>query len=109
MRIRMRSSDTPLLILFRHGGISLSGPQKLAIENEIREASYSFHKLLQLVSYQFIKEKLGFESVKLLVEFWRQKAYESLASVNIAQSRRNPFITQQQPRNDSRTKFHINI
>ena len=94
-----------ILTLFRHGGISLSGPQKLAIENEIREASYSFHKLLQLVSYQFIKEKLGFESVKLLEEFWRQKAYESLASVNIAQSRRNPFITQQQPRNDSRTNF----
>ena len=101
-----------ILTLLRHGGISLSGPQKLAIENEIREASYSFHKLLQLVSYEFIKEKLGFESVKLLEEFWRQKAYESLSSVNIAQSRRNPFITQQlrntsdeNPRNDSRANF----
>ena len=98
-----------ILTLFRHGGISLSGPQKLAIENEIREASYSFHKLLQLVSYQFIKEKLGFESVKLLEEFWRQKAYESLASVNIAQSRRNPFITQQQPRNDSNYTSTFNL
>ena len=84
-----------ILTLFRHGGISLSGPQKLAIENEIREASYSFHKLLQLVSYEFIKEKLGFESVELFEEFWRQKAYESLSSVNITQSRRNPFVTQQ--------------
>ena len=87
----------------------MSGPQKLAIENEIREASYSFHKLLQLVSYQFIKEKLGFESVKLLEEFWRQKAYESLASVNIAQSRRNPFITQQQPRNDTNFTSTFNL
>ena len=101
-----------ILTLFRHGGISLSGPQKLAIENEIREASYIFHKLLQLVSYEFIKEKLGFESVELLEKFWRQKAYESLSSVNIAQSRRNPFINQQlrntsyeNSRNDSRANF----
>ena len=44
-----------ILTLFKHGGISLSGPQKLAIEHEIREASYSFYKLLQLVSREFIK------------------------------------------------------
>ena len=101
-----------ILTLFRHGGISLSGTQKLTIENEIREASYSFHKLLQLVFYKFIKEKLGFVSVELLEEFWRQKAYESLFSVNIAQLRRNPFINQQlsntsheDSRNDSRANF----
>ena len=67
---------------------------------------------MQLVSYEFIKEKLGFESVELLEEFWRQKAYESLSSINIAQSRRNPFINQQlcntsreSSRNDSRANF----
>ena len=81
----------------------MSGPQKLAIENEIREASYSFHKLSQLVSHEFIKEKLGFESVEPLEEFWRQKAYESLSSVTLAQSRRNPFISQQ-----LRNSSHVN-
>ena len=84
------------LTLFRHGGISLSGPQKLAIENEyVKPPTCSFHKLLQLVSHEFITEKLGFESVELLEKFWRLKAYESLSSVNLAQSRRNPFIYQQ--------------
>ena len=34
-----------LLALFKHGGIALSGPQNLALENEIREASCSFPKL----------------------------------------------------------------
>ena len=39
-----------LLTFMRHESLVLSSTQKIAIENHVRESSYSFHKLLKLVS-----------------------------------------------------------
>ena len=86
-----------LLTFMRHESLILSSTQKLAIENNVRETSYSFHKfkLLKLVSNDFINQKLGLETVEELEKFWKQKAYESLTSVITRTIRRNSFIYQQ--------------
>ena len=93
----MSQKGIDLLTFVRHESLIISSTQKLAIENNVRETSYSFHKfkLLKLVSIDFINQKIGLETVEELEKFWRQKAYESLTSAITRTIRRNSFIYQQ--------------
>ena len=72
-----------LLHIIEKGGLTFSHLQINNLEGNIKSVSHTVRDLLDHVPDKFIKEKLGFDDLDDLEQFWRTKVFNALRGVTI--------------------------